>query len=104
MFKKIFRLTITAACLVTKFVPQAIIISIASEIAAIALEFIVKKSQKKKFAKKALAKLGDKVVFITQALVDHSESEVDDDLLKEVKRKFTLKKARPIGGWAHEDM
>lgn len=91
MFKKIFRFALKATGLITKFIPQAIIISIVSEIAAVALESLVKYS-KKKNKQKALEKIGAKAIFITEALVNHSDSKVDDELLKQVKLKTKLKK------------
>ncbi len=98
MFKKIFRLSIKAVTLATKLLPQTVLISIGSEIGAIALEFLVKnlynkgtRHKKINLSKKALDKLNNKIIFITEALVNHSNSKFDDELFQEVKKKIKNK-------------
>ncbi len=92
MFKKLFRFSITAVGLVTKlipFIPQVLWISVVSEIATIALEKLDKytKSKKDSDSEKALEKLGNKIIFIAEALKNHSESDFDDKLFEAVKKK-----------------
>lgn len=96
MFKKIFRFSVAAVGLVTKFVPQTLLISVVSEVAAVALEALdnYTKSKKDSDSKKALQKMNNKVVFITEALVNHSDSDFDNELFKQVKNKVGKKKKR----------
>ena len=94
MFKKIFRLSIGAITLAPKLLPQALLISIYSEIGTLALEFLVKKlynkgsnRKKRKLSKKALDQLNKKILFLTEELVKCSHSDFDNQLLEAVKKK-----------------
>jgi len=87
MFKKIFRIGTGIISLATKLLPQTVIISIVSEVAAVALEALVKYSKKKE-SSKALDKIGKKALFIAEALTNHSDSDFDNKLLQQIKDKI----------------
>jgi len=93
MFKKILRLGIHTTCFISKFFPQTLLVSLASEFLIMSSRAMIKYAENKKSPKsvKALEKIGDNIITMSEALANHNEHQFTKSLVQEIKKKAKIK-------------
>jgi len=89
MFKKILRLGIQ----VIKLIPQTLLISVTSKVLMLSSRAMIKFVEKKGSTKtvKALEKIGDNIIIMSEALANHNEHQFTKSLVSEIKKKAKIK-------------